>query len=471
MRFHTSIRCVQDALIVTGVLFAYCIALAQSGDVVFEEEPFDANRVNMAKYGCSLSTAITTNEGGFVVHDYDAGVCLHAYVKEPREVLVIPEWIDGKQVRRIANHAFKGSPFRKISIPDSVTDIGSGAFSFCAKLDSIKIPEGVKKINKNMLMSCSSLTHVVLSSKTQKIGEMAFAGCTALKKIELPESVECIEDGAFVTTQIETLITPQALTTIGTGAFVECVQLTNVVFMGENITIGANAFCDCTHLTSATFAGSVQKTSVFAFSGCPNLHAVRFKKAPVGTVDSMAFSGSPLVCFYHMDGQGEAKIKPCGIYSAEDVVPDLEKYSSSRHGLVQLVRVKLTGDRAGNSTVTCTFTNTTGQTIVFYPELYTRTLAFYDCKDEHRCPIHPRVFVYMQMKPVRALSRTHPTRLQKWGSDQYTDVYEKAPEALSFYENLENVQTMTLEVCFRRHQIKDISIFSLESTPMTSMVK
>jgi hypothetical protein len=158
-----------------------------------------------------------------------------------------------------------------------------------------------------------------------------------------------------------------------------------------------------------------------------------------------------------MDGQGEAKIKPCGIYSAEDVVPDLEKYSSSRHGLVQLVRVKLTGDRAGNSTVTCTFTNTTGQTIVFYPELYTRTLAFYDCKDEHRCPIHPRVFVYMQMKPVRALSRTHPTRLQKWGSDQYTDVYEKAPEALSFYENLENVQTMTLEVCFRRHQIKDIS--------------
>ena len=61
-----------------------------------------------------------------------------------------------------------------MTLPDSLTEIGDGAFYDCTVLASVKIP-------------CSVI----------EIGERAFYGCTTLKSVTIPSSVKMIEDGAF----------------------------------------------------------------------------------------------------------------------------------------------------------------------------------------------------------------------------------------------------------------------------------
>lgn len=65
-------------------------------------------------------------------------------------------------------------PGGDVVIPEGVTEIGFGAFSYCYDLTCVVIPKGVKKI-----------------------GERAFAHCAALELIVFPESVEEIEAGAM----------------------------------------------------------------------------------------------------------------------------------------------------------------------------------------------------------------------------------------------------------------------------------
>lgn len=75
---------------------------------------------------------------------------------------------------------------KSISIPNSVTNIGSSAFSNCAKLTSITIPDGVTGIGDRAFSGCSSLTSITIPDSVTSIGSSAFGGCTGLEKIALP---------------------------------------------------------------------------------------------------------------------------------------------------------------------------------------------------------------------------------------------------------------------------------------------
>ena len=53
-------------------------------------------------------------------------------------------------VTSIGSGAFNGCGFTSVTIPDSVTNIGAGAFAGCASLTSITIPPGVTSIPDSM---------------------------------------------------------------------------------------------------------------------------------------------------------------------------------------------------------------------------------------------------------------------------------------------------------------------------------
>ena len=70
-----------------------------------------------------------------------------------------------------------------ITIPNSVTYIGSEAFRGCTQLESISIPDGVTTIDSAAFYYCTNLESVIISDSVTSIGKGALYGCSSLKKI------------------------------------------------------------------------------------------------------------------------------------------------------------------------------------------------------------------------------------------------------------------------------------------------
>ena len=68
-------------------------------------------------------------------------------------------------------------------IPNSVTNIESGAFFNCFSLTSISIPNGVLQVNSYEFSRCIRLTSVTLPGSVSSIGERAFLDCTELTSV------------------------------------------------------------------------------------------------------------------------------------------------------------------------------------------------------------------------------------------------------------------------------------------------
>ncbi len=78
---------------------------------------------------------------------------------------------------------------QNITIPESVTKIGSSAFQGCSNLNDIVIPEKVTSIGSSAFWGCSNFNDIVIPENVTYIGPYLFVGCTGLRSITvLPET-------------------------------------------------------------------------------------------------------------------------------------------------------------------------------------------------------------------------------------------------------------------------------------------
>ena len=171
---------------------------------------------------------------------------------------------------------------KNTTIPNSVTTIGTSAFSDCSGLTSVTIPNSVTSIGEIAFSGCSGLTSVtvdknngtydsrdncnaIIETSTNKL----VVGC---KNTIIPNSVTAIGSYAFSGCSSLTSVTiPNSVTSIGDGAFANCSGLTSVTIPNSVTSIGDHAFDQCSSLTSVTIGNSVTSIGKYAFYNCSRL--------------------------------------------------------------------------------------------------------------------------------------------------------------------------------------------------------
>ncbi len=205
---------------------------------------------------------------------------------------IIPSSINGVEVKRIRYSAFEYCKrLKSVTIPSSVTSIGSYAFSECTSLTSVIIPGSVTIIGTAAFSGCTSLTSVTIPNSVTSIGGSAFYGCTNLTSVTIPTGVTSIGNSAFYKcTSLKSVTIPNSVTSIEDLTFRECESLTSVTIPSSVTSIGERAFCSCSRLTSVTIPDGVTSIGEQAFSFCKSLTSVAIP-ASVTSIGACAFNG------------------------------------------------------------------------------------------------------------------------------------------------------------------------------------
>ena len=173
------------------------------------------------------------------------------------------------QVVAIAKGGFSRCTFTGIQVPQTVTEIKEGAFSYCRQLTSFQFPKEIDEIAPSTFLDCRSLTSVYYTDnagertlsggKIKRIGDHAFDSCVSLEKMQCPE----------------------AAVFFGKSCFQNCVKLNEFRFPYDN--------------TKPSGEGRNEITvEEYAFEGCKDLHYVFFDVnmvsiAPYAFADSYTF--------------------------------------------------------------------------------------------------------------------------------------------------------------------------------------
>lgn len=127
-----------------------------------------------------------------------------------------------------------------VTLPETLTIIGSRSFSNCTSLKSINFPESITNIVAYAFYGCNNLVIESLNlPNLTSLGNMTFSYCYNLKKIENLGNITTIEasNSSNVSktfaycSNLRVVVLPSTLTTLGTSAtpFVGCTSLEDIV--------------------------------------------------------------------------------------------------------------------------------------------------------------------------------------------------------------------------------------------------
>ena len=194
----------------------------------------------------------------------------------------------------IGGSAFSNTGLTTVTLPNSLTYLGSSAFSSCKDLASISIGTGITEIPYNCFSGCNALTSVDLPEHVTSIGGGAYSYCNGLVSITLPDHIQTVGASAFAScSNLEEVVIPDNVTTLGTGAFQYDGKL-EYVQIGKGITtLEKDLFNSCESLSSVELSEGLTAVKAFVFENCSSLKTVTFPSTLTTLSESTSFGWSP----------------------------------------------------------------------------------------------------------------------------------------------------------------------------------
>ena len=277
----------------------------------------------------------TTNNGTITITGYTGS----------NGVVMIPGTIADLPVTSIGDWAFYSTSVTNVLIPDTVTNIGDGAFFDCQSLTNVIIGNSVTSIGDWTFGFCPSLMSVCCRGDGPSLGDdnvfygnlatiyyltgatnwgpmleghptvlwnpdvpftyttnsdgitLTITGYTGSGgTVTIPSSINflpvtSIGEWAFYSTfpnNVLNILIPDSVTNIGNAAFYSCTSLTNITIPSSVTSIGDYVFYGCTSLASVTLPDSVTSIGDDAFAICISLISVRIPDA-VTSIGTQAF--------------------------------------------------------------------------------------------------------------------------------------------------------------------------------------
>ena len=150
--------------------------------------------------------------------------------------------------------------------------IADDAFAGNTKITSVVISEGVTAIEVQAFWNCSSLTSITIPASVTSIGSGVFQGCTSLTSVKLSEGLTRIGDQTFGRCNaLETIEIPASLTSIGNDAFKNCAKLRSIRCYANSSTWQPRYICDSNTTVYYSYNPNhthSYKSHVIKMSGC-----------------------------------------------------------------------------------------------------------------------------------------------------------------------------------------------------------
>lgn len=197
------------------------------------------------------------------------------------EILEIPEGVTA-----FFGGSFKGSILKEITFPSTFEEFIGSVFKNAGNVEKVDMSKctQMSELPLQAFMGCTGLDTVVLPEGIETIGSGAFIQCSSLKNINFPSSLTSLSGAFQYCTALETadLSACTNLTSLGTSTFLGCTNLSTVKLPDTlpQIMLSAFSFSGLTSLTLPEGLDNISSWSPGSIvEGCNNLVSIDISKA------------------------------------------------------------------------------------------------------------------------------------------------------------------------------------------------
>lgn len=202
------------ALVTKSVIKKFMVKYEDIDYLIVDKE---GTLTGFSEYNVTKKVKVEYKDGIRTEETYSAGDKLISLIEQQeKEEVVIPSTIkrieEGvfygnntiktlkieMKLNKVADNMFSSTMIERIILPDSVTEIGTNAFTGSTRLKEVLTTQNSKleKIGNGAFSGCSSLKSIDLKN-IKEIGKQAFYGCNSIKKVYLSKKLEKVGEEAF----------------------------------------------------------------------------------------------------------------------------------------------------------------------------------------------------------------------------------------------------------------------------------